>query len=72
MSATAPASNGTKESKREMLDGLVKQDKTVEVSTDDTLDRAREMEPDEFRVVFEKKVNGVSGFKAPLPRAGGK
>jgi hypothetical protein len=68
MSATAPASDidVTKTSKRDMLDNLVKQNRTVEVPTDDTLDRA--LEPDAFKEVFERKVNGLSGFSAPFQR----
>ncbi len=71
MSATASAqdSTATKISKREMLDNLVNQDKTVEATTDDTIDRAREMDPDAFREMFERKVNGLSGFSAPLRRS---
>lgn len=71
MSATAPApnSNGTKDSKREMLETLVKQDKTVEVSKDDTFERAQQMDADEFKQEFEKKVSGLSGFSAPFKGA---
>lgn len=67
MSATAAASEDssvTKPSKREMLDTLVKQERTVEVSSDDTLDRTRGKGSDAFRDEFEKKVNGLSGFSA--------
>jgi hypothetical protein len=70
MSATAMAtdSDNTKTSKRELLDTLANQNKTVEVSTDDTL--AHDMEPDKFREAFERKVSRLSGFSArPLRRS---
>ena len=51
-----------------LLSTVLTPKKPVETDTDDFLETTRELEPDEYRKAFDKKVGGHNGFSASIRR----